>query len=244
SEYLRVASDAFIAATNEILDLYHKQPARMTVTDEFSMILIKIYQNFMLDVMPSCQLLVDHHKFYSYAILCRSSLDIIIQIKWILSLEGKDQEEAIKAFLSFEGVSTDHKGKKFYEWQDEFTKKTTRQIAIDLNIDREAIIWPLTHNKDKELNLTVFDYLSKITHWNPRVIKDLVGYNKENHMGYTSEYFRMAILALEVFVYCATTFAEIFMVYCLKLDDISVKDKTQNIRSEFQQTLIKFYGEE
>ncbi|WP_253664856.1 hypothetical protein [Legionella micdadei] len=128
--FLTVLSNAFIEATNEILNLYYEQSPRTQITDQFSIILLEIYQNLMLDIMPSCQFLVNKQKFYSFAILCRSTLDIIIQIKWILSLKGNEQAEAINQFLSFEGVGTDSRGKKFYEWQNAFTKKTTRQIAL------------------------------------------------------------------------------------------------------------------
>jgi hypothetical protein len=243
-DYLNVVSKAFIEATNEILDLYQEQPARTTLTDEFSIVLLKIYQNFMLDLMPSSQMLVDKHNFYSFSILCRSSLDIIIQIKWILSLNGVEQDNAIKIFLNFEGVGTGKNGKDFYEWQKEINPKySTRQIAIDLGIDQENIILPLTeHSQYQELKLTVFDYLSKITHWNPRFINDLVGYNSDMHLGDTIQYLRMATISSEAFVYCAMTFAEIFIERCLGVESETIKQKTNSIREKFRQSFVQFYS--
>lgn len=243
-DYMNVVSKAFIDATNEILDLYHEQPARMTLNDEFSIILLEIYQNFMLDLMPSTQMLVDKHNFYSFSILCRSSLDIIIQIKWILSLSGVEQDNAIKIFLNFEGVGIGKNGKDFYEWQKEINPKySTRQIAIDLGIDQENIILPLTeHAQYQEMKLTVFDYLSKITHWNPRFINDLVGYNSDMHLGNTIQYLRMATISSETFVYCAITFTEIFMERCLSVDSKTIKKRTNAIREKFRQLFVQFYN--
>jgi hypothetical protein len=129
--------------TNEILSLYDEHPSKTKITDEFSIILLEIYQNFMLDVLPSCQLLVDKQNFYSFAILCRSSLDIIIQIKWILSLNNEQRDQAISAFLNFEGIRPGKNIRKPYEWLSEFTKFTTRELAVQLKIDQEVINLPL-----------------------------------------------------------------------------------------------------
>lgn len=244
TDFLNIVSNAFINATNEVLALYDEQPTRTTLTDHLSIVLLKIYQNFMLDLMPSSQMLVDKHNFYSFSILCRSSLDIIIQIKWILSLKGIEQENAINIFLNFEGVGIGKNGKDFYEWQLEInTKYKTRKIALDLGIDQECVVLPLTeHSKYQELKLTVFDYLSKITHWNPRLINDLVGYNSDMHLGNTIEYLKMATISSETFVYCAITFTELFMERCHGVDNETIKQKTNAIREKFRQTFVQFYS--
>ncbi|MBN9226612.1 MULTISPECIES: hypothetical protein [Legionella] len=243
-KFLDVASHAFIEATNELLDLYHEQPAKITLTEEFSKIVLNVYQNFMLDVLPSSQCIVDKRNFFSFAILCRSSLDIIIQILWILSLEEDEQLKAIEYFLNFEGVDVGRNGKDFYEWQKAFCPTySSRETAMELGIDRECIILPLTQHKSKELKLTVFDYLSKIMHWNPRLLNDLVGYNSEKHLGNAVEHTRMAAISVETFVFCAITFTEIFLKLCLKIDEESVNQKTSNIKEKFRGAFAPFYSE-
>ncbi|HAT8315144.1 TPA: hypothetical protein ACT9MM_001450 [Legionella pneumophila] len=243
-EFLDIASQAFIEATNSLLELFHEQPAKITLTEEFSKIVLKVYQNFMLDVLPSSQCLVDKKKFFSFSILCRSSLDIIIQILWILNMEEEEQGKAIEYFLNFEGVEVRQNGKEIYEWQKVFNPSyTSKKTAIELNIDRECIILPLTQHKNKELKLTVFDYLSKITHWNPRLLNDLVGYNSEKHLGNAIEYARMAAISVETFLFCAITFTEIFMKLCLKVDDETVNQKINNIREQFRGSFVPFYSD-
>lgn len=73
---------------------------------------------------------------------------------------------------------------------------------------------------------------------------DLVGFSKENHMGYSSEYLRMATLALEVFVACATIFTEIFMEKCLKVDAFVIRNKTSTIRINFQKSFEQYYEQD
>ncbi|ABQ54202.1 hypothetical protein [Legionella pneumophila] len=243
-KFLDVASHAFIEATNGLLDLYHEQPAKITLTEEFSKIVLNVYQNFMLDVLPSSQCLVDKKNFFSFAILCRSSLDIIIQILWILSLEEDEKLKAIEYFLNFEGVDVGQNGKKIYEWQRVFRPTySSKKTAMELGIDKECIILPLTQHKNKELKLTVFDYLSKITHWNPRLLNDLVGCNSEKHLGNAVEHTRMAAISVETFIFCAITFTEIFLKLCLKVDEESVNQKTSKIKEKFRGAFAPFYND-
>jgi hypothetical protein len=234
----------FVKATNEILDVYEKFPLQFTLKDEFSMVLMRIYQQFMLDAFPSAPLLVHHQRFISFAILARSILDIIIQLTWILSLDDAKKQKAIKCFLEFEGIYLDARGKHQYQWQGLIDKNySSRGAAIAVGIDREILNFPVkkiwttkddsvVEVDDTELKLTVFDYLSKITHWNPRFLTELVGVNKNKHVGYTDEYLRMCIIALPTFISCAVMFAEIFCGHFFEDKDNQLK-RLQKIKADF-----------
>ena len=51
----------------------------------------------------------------SFIVLCQYFFEIIIQLKWILSLEESRMQEAIKLFLEFQGIRINVKGKHVYE---------------------------------------------------------------------------------------------------------------------------------
>lgn len=241
---LDAASKAFIDATNAVIEIWYKytpQPSRITLTNEFSRILLKIYQIFMLDLMPSFQCLTLNKKFYSFSILCRSLFDISIQLEWILSLKGMEQDNAISEFLNFNGVGIGKNGKPFYDWQEEINKKSTRQTAIDLGVDEVTIPLSLSSYNSSGLVITCFDYLSKITHWNPKLINDLVGLNAENHLGFSVEYLRMAVLSLDTSLRCILVFTEHFIEYCLNVDKITIRSETSRIRETFRKSIAPFF---
>lgn len=246
-DILKAIVPEFVKTTNEILEVYEKFPSALTLKDEFSMVLMLINQQFMFDAFPSAPLLVDHQRFISFAILTRSILDIIIQLTWLLSLDDAKKQKAIKCFLEFEGVYLNAKGKHQYEWQYLIDENySLRGTAIAVGIDREILSLPVskiqsvkddlvTEVNGMEIKLTVFDYLSKITHWNPRLLTELVGVNKEKHVGYTNEYLRMCIIALPTFISCAVIFAEIFCGHLFEDKDNQL-EKLQNIKADFEQS--------
>ncbi|KTC89787.1 XRE family transcriptional regulator [Fluoribacter dumoffii] len=243
---LSVVSQAFIIATNEIIDIFHTYPARVTLNTEFSMIMMKIYQNFMLDILPGAQLLIDKKKIYSFSIICRSVFDIIIQLKWILSLPENEKDKAIERFLNFEGLGLKTNGKVTNNWQKVIDPDyTSRKIAQDIGLDREIMSLPLAESyniKDKKISkidLTTFDYLSKVVHWNPTIINKLIGYNSDLKLGHTSEYLRMAIISSGTFISCAIIFTELFVESFFNQETENVKNKTNQIQRKFQQFLTK-----
>lgn len=245
-ETLKAISREFINATNQIISVYEKFPNNFKLQDEFSMVLMRIFQGFMWENFSSAQLLAANKKFFSFSILCRSTLDIIIQLTWILSQESPKKERAIKLFLDFDGVCITNNGKKKYEWQYSIDPNySMRKWAIEVKLDREILSWGTnldTEKNDKNLNLTVVDYLSKVSHWNPRFLHELIGVNKEKHLGYTIEYLRMCIISLNTFISCAVMFAEIFCSHFFedKNNDLA---KLQEIRSNFVQIFEKLLNE-
>lgn len=248
-DILKAVALEFINATNEILGVYEGFPSQLTLKEDFSIVLTRIYQQFMLDAFPSAQLLVNHQRFVSFAILCRSILDIIIQLTWLLSLDDAKKAKAIKCFLEFDGIYLTANGKHRYAWQFLIDKKySLRETAIAVKIDKEILNFPVNkvyresiendlvaEVSGTQLKLTVFDYLSKITHWNPRFLAKLVGVNKDKHLGYTSEYLRICIIALPTFINCAVIFAEIFCRHFFEDKDNQLK-KLQKIKSDFEKS--------
>lgn len=79
TDILNIVANDFIKATNEILGVYEKFPSQFTLTDNFSIVLARIYQQFMCDLFPSTQLLVDNKRFISCAILSRSVKVLILE---------------------------------------------------------------------------------------------------------------------------------------------------------------------
>jgi hypothetical protein len=235
---LDTASKSFLDAIATVIDLWHTYSPKIASTDEFSQVLLLIYQNLMLDLIPSFQLLVPKEKFYSCSILCRSLFDITIQLQWILSMNEEKRESAIRVFLDFDGIGKYKTGKVFHEWQKKIDPDySTRKTAITLGLDQEAIPLPLASHENGKIDLTLFDYLSKITHWNPRTLKDLIGINSDNHLGYTLEYPKMAFIFFLVSLDCILTFTEIFIIHCFKIDRVVVKSKLSCIKENFTKSL-------
>lgn len=255
-DIFKAVSLEFIKATNDILSIYEKFPTQFTLKEKFSIVLMRIYQGFMLEHFPSVQLLVHHQRFFSFSILCRSTLDIIIQLKWILSLEMPEREKAINCFLEFEGIYLTKKNKYGYDWQCLIDPDySLRETAIALGLDREILSFPVNKMYRQsidndltaevngiQLKLTVFDYLSKVTHWNPRLLNELVDVNKDMHLVHTSEYLRMCIISLPTFISCAVIFAEYFCGHFFEDANNQLKVLRQ-IKSNFEQSFADLINE-
>lgn len=247
ADILDTVTSEFIKATNEILGVYESFPSQFTLKENFSKVLMRIYQGFMVENFPSAQLLVNSRKIFSFSILCRSTLDIIIQIAWILSLNDVEREKAITCFLEFEGIGLTKNGKIIYEWQALIDPRySSRAVAIALELDKEILslsvnkIYRQSIEKDllaeknaDQLKLTVFDYLSKVSHWNPRFLYELVGVNKDMHLGYTPEYLRMSLIVFPTFLSCAVIFSEIFCGHFFEDKDNHLQ-KLLKIKTNFE----------
>ncbi len=203
----------------------------------------------MIDVFPSAPLLVHNQRFISFAMLCRSTLDIVIQLTWIISLDNAKKEKAIKCFTEFQGLYLSENDNPRYDWQSLVDKKyNLRSASIAVGIDKEILNFPVNKVYRKsienglvinvngvELKLTVYDYLSKITHWNPRLLAEMVGVNSDKHLGYTSEYLRMCIITLPTFISCAVIFSEIFCRHFFEDEDNHL-EKLKKIKAYFEKS--------
>ena len=208
---------------------------------DFSNILMKAFQIFMVELLPSMQNLINHNKFYSASILCRSALDILIQLGWILSLDEEKKVEAINGFLSFDGIGFKKNEKnKTYAWQETIiTKYTSRKIAQDLGFDDEVVDIFLTTGECTKI--TTFDYLSRIAHWNPQIVNRLVGLNSTNQLVFNgSEYLKMALMASTRFVTCAITFTLFFVDHFYSENFENMRIKMDRIQEDFFNSLPNF----
>ncbi|MFM9185155.1 hypothetical protein [Legionella pneumophila] len=238
---LKPISLSFLAATDEIWIVFNQLPKEVKLLTDFSNILMKAFQIFMVELLPSMQNLIDHKKFYSASILCRSALDIMVQLGWILSLENDKQAEAINSFLNFDGIGLkkDEKNTTFL-WQETIIPKyTSRKIVLNLGLDDEVV--DTFSNTGECSKITTFDYLSRIAHWNPQIINGLVGFDSNNHLVFNkSEYAKMALMASTRFVTCAITFTLFFVdhFYPEKFEDI--KTEVDQIQDVFFNSLQNF----
>jgi hypothetical protein len=151
--------------------------------------------------------------------------------------------------LTVEGIGLTKNGRLIYEWQVLIDPAySSRAAAIAVGLDKEILSLPVNKTyrqsieKDliaevngAQLKLTVFDYLSKVSHWNPRLLDELVGVNKDMHLGYTPEYLRMSVIALPTFISCAVIFAEIFCGHFFEDKDNHLK-KLQKIKADFEKS--------
>ncbi|MDP3561381.1 MAG: heme-binding protein [Legionellaceae bacterium] len=232
-------SQKFIAATDEIWVVFNSIPKEVKLLTDFSNVLMKALQIFMIELLPSMQREIDHKKFYSASILCRSALDIMIQLGWILSLREEEQVEAINSFLNFDGVGTNKNGGKTYAWQDTVHPKyTARKIGKNIGFDEEVIETML--NTGESIKITTFDYLSRIAHWNPQIINQLIGLDANNHLVFNaSEYERMALIASTRFITCAITFTLFFVDHFYPQMFEDVKIKMDRIQNKFLNSLLE-----
>ena len=204
-EFNKKYTDVFLKATDELVCIFEKINPKVQIKENFSNVLLKIYQCYMIDVFPGSNVLVKNQNFFSFSILCRSVFDITIQIRWILSLVSPDREEAIEHFLAFKGVGQyiNKKEEKIttYQWQDLVIKEkfNYRKTALSLGID-------LNDFTDE----TTFDYLSRVLHWNPKIINDLVGV-QNGHLAFGPKKLCMFFVASSQFINCLQQFIIIFV---------------------------------
>lgn len=236
---LKPISQAFIAATDDIWIIFNELPKEVKIKTGFSNIFMKAYQIFMIEIFPSMQREVDNGKYYSAAILCRSALDIIFQLAWILSLDEDKKSEAIEVYLNFDGVGVKENRKKTYSWQELILPSyKSRTIGLDIGLDQEIVETVLKNGES--VKITTFDYLSRITHWNPQIINNLIGINSKNHLIFHgSEYENIALMAVTKFVSCTITFTLLFVDYFYPEMLESINKKMEAINNNFFNALPK-----
>jgi len=227
-------TDIFLDATPRLEDFFKKIEPKVEIKENYSSMLLKIYQIYMIDVFPSCNVLVETQNFFSFSILCRSILDITVQLMWILDLKSPEKkQEAIELFLNFDGVGeyTNKKGEKkpTHQWQD---------LIIKERFDYDKIIKRLKLDCENKHMKSTFDYLSKIVHWNPKIINKLVGL-QAGHLTFGPEKLNMFFIASSEFIRCSLSFIIIFIEHFYPNNaDIYLKGATE-IQNDFVTSLKK-----
>lgn len=233
-------SQSFISSLDEIWNLFNQESKKVQLNTEFSSLLMNAFQIYMHELFPSMQHLIEQKKFYGAAILCRSALDIIIQIVWILNLNEGERDTAIKNFLHFDGTGLKKgKTKKAYIWQETIVPEyKIREIAQELGVDSEVI--NIYSNAGDCISITTFDYLSKIAHWNPHIINELVGLNSSGHLVFNkSEYLKLAVITSSRFLVCTVTFTLIFMEHFYPESHEDVKKRLEQTQESFLRAVKK-----
>lgn len=198
-------ADLFLEISNELLGIFDNLYPKVEIKESFSVMLLRIYQIYMLDVFPGCQALVINQQFFSFSIMCRSILDITTQLMFILDLKSSsERQKAVEVFLSFSGVGKytgkNNEEKTTYQWQDLIIKD---RFDYDKNIKRLGL-----DCEGKNFKST-FDYLSKIIHWNPKIINKLVGL-QDGYVAFGPEKLNMFLVSSSEFIKCAASFIIIF----------------------------------
>lgn len=220
-------TDVFLETTEKIVNVFNTFTPTVKITENFSNVLLKIYQCYM-DVFSSCTILVEKQNFFSFSILCRSVLDVTVQLMWILDIKSpEERQKAIEFFLNFNGVGeyTDKNGtkKKTHRWQD---------IIIQKHFDYDQVIKRLGLDSENKHLTSTFDYLSKVIHWNPKIINELVGFT-EGHLVFGSEQLKMFFIASSEFISCSIRFIIIFSEHFYSDRHKECSEKALKIQKDF-----------
>lgn len=240
--FLGEVSKEFIIALDNVASVFDVINPDVILKDGFSKILLSVYQGLMIEHFKSSQLLIFNKQFFSFGVLCRSLMDIIIQIAWVDTLDIGRRDRAINEFSNFEGINFE--GKIVNEWYKQIDEKfTLRKEAIRLGLDSEFIKIYISSNSndvenDKYISLTIFDYLSKLTHWNPMLLKRFFGLDKNNHLTSMDEHIRLAVLSTTSFFGCIVFFARTFVKHFYENKHNRELDELDKIRLDFDKFIM------
>lgn len=204
SEILDPILEKFIGSIDEILGIFESLGSKVTLHDNFSKLLMHVQPGFMQH-LRSCQILAANKLFFSLGMICRSLFDLEIMLCWIDQLDVGQKNKAIQTYLDFNGTHPETK-KRIQEWQKIVDPAFTyRKAALDLKIDA---ILPLIEGGE---DISFFDFLSKILHWNPQVMKDIIGRNRQGIVTYKPGTLSMITLNIALKSICGFT-----LFYALK----------------------------
>jgi hypothetical protein len=109
-------------------------------------------------------------------------------------------------------------------------------MAINTGLDRDVFSLDmetiLNSTQLTSKNITFFDYLSKILHWNPIILKNLVGKDGDNNVGYQEKNeLQMIEISMMIAASCACVFAELWLNHFFP-NETNVSNTLKNILNE------------
>lgn len=161
--------------------------------------------------------------------ICRSLFDLEITLCWINQLDTEQKNKAIKTYIDFNGIHPENK-KIIREWQKIIDPEFTyRKAALDLKIDVEL---PIIEGEQ----ISLFDFLSKILHWNPKIMKDIIGRDRQGIVTYKPGTLSMVTLHIALQSICA-----FILFYAINFFPYqqNIFNTLTNIRSEFQEHIAR-----
>lgn len=154
--------------------------------------------------------------------ICRSLFDLEIMLCWIDQLDVDRKNKAIKTYLDFNGFHPETK-KRIQEWQKIVDPDFTyRKAALDLKID---ITLPFIEGGE---DISYFDFLSKVLHWNPQIMKDIIGRDRRGIVTYKPGTLSMVTLHTALKSICGFT---LFYVSNFFPSQQDISSNTYNLES-------------
>ena len=116
-------------------------------------------------------------------------------------------------------------------------------MAISLNLDSQIIsfdvsVFELTEDKE---NMTLYDFFSKVAHFNPKFLRDFVGTDAQGNLIFRSQHTLLCIIGCMTFVNCMAIFSDLFLTHFHGFNYINQRAKIREIQEDFQKFLMSYY---
>src|SRR3990167_1786207 len=176
----------FHTKVDEIKEIIHSIPNEITLSDNFVQVLRHVYQVLIHEDLISVEILMKNDLTLAASKISRSMLEIAAISSYIFKLDPLEREEKSKSFMNFDGgKKRNGKDKYEYDWLATITKSSIKDIIVDQGLDLKGIIdFAFKGDDGREIKLSLYDFLSKIVHYNPKLLKVIINIDQEKRQIY------------------------------------------------------------
>ena len=235
-KFIKTCTNIFLKKVDEMKAVIHTIPNNATLIDCFSQVLTTVYQSFMLEDLPAVELLIDKGLFVAASKISRSMLEIAAVTSSLFQMESSEREKQALSFMEFNGGILKNNGKTLFNWLEiVYPNKSIKDIIISQGLDKNDVIdFEFATNKGGQIKLSLYDFLSKVSHYNPKILKNLLGVD-ENGLAYRPNYVQVCLVNLHAIM-------NSFMQFCIVFYSHLYQDQYQNRMQDLFTLLKEFFS--
>ena len=225
----------FLNNIHEIKIIISSITNEVKISDDFIQILLLVYQVIILEDLPAIETLITSDLLLAASKTCRSILEISAITSYLYKLDSVERKTKSRSFIDFTGGEVRQTGKSTeYDWLKTTTNISIKDIIIAQGLDLKNIIdFGFTDDHGKQIKLSIYDLLSKIVHYNPKFLTQLVRVNRKKFQTYYPPAY--------IYVYATTILATIHSTiqFCL----IFLEHLHPSAYQKEKEQLVKMYSE-
>jgi hypothetical protein len=198
---------------DEIIDFLSSTKESIKINDNFTQVLLPIYHTFFIDNIPAIGILMKNRYFLSVSKISRSILEITAYIKHLY--QDTEREEKSKNIIEFSGGIIKENGSINYDWFALITKNSIRDVLISQHLDLSNLLdFNFKTNTGEEIRLSMYDALSKISHYNPKMLKEIITVNENNFQEYNLNIINICLWNIFAIIHAIVNMALVFYEHC------------------------------
>ncbi len=169
---IQLVTTIFLKYIAKIHNLIGTLPTTVENIDGYSFVLLNVYQSMIMQDFPAVEMLAEKNLYIAAAKITRSMLEATNIILYLYKLEPAERELAAKSFAEFQGQGNlNQKNKYTFDWLKTISDISIREMLISHSLDKEIASFGFINIDGKDIPLTGYDFLSRITHYNPITFK-------------------------------------------------------------------------